>query len=124
MPAESPHTLPYEPNSEAQPMPAYVRVVIRTAALAILLPAVYFGLIILGKVYASTRFPGVSAGMTRAQVDRHLWGFASAPSAYNTMGPTDSAVAYDFLGFGKTTEIKVIYDANGVVVWAIPSFDN
>jgi hypothetical protein len=33
-------------------------------------------------------------------------------------------VAYQFLWFGGASEIKVVFDANGVATSVIPSFDN
>ncbi len=95
-----------------------------SAALVSLALASVLGLPFLGNLYAANRFPGVTPGMTRAQVDRHLRGFMSFPSRYNAMEPTDSAVAYEFLGLGKFAQIKIIFDANGVVVDTIPSFSN
>jgi hypothetical protein len=79
----------------------------------------------IGSALAANKFPAITPGMTRAQVDRHLRAFTKFPNAsYNAMSPGESATSYQFLGLGKKAEIKVIYKPNGTVDFAIPSFSN
>jgi hypothetical protein len=118
--ARSPSMLNYAQPCRVMPTRHQVGIV----ALALLVPVSVVGLPIFGNWYAWNRYPGVTAGITRAQVDRHLWSFTTSPSTYNAMELTDLAVEYEFLGLGKWAEIKIIFDANGVVVSAIPSFNN
>jgi hypothetical protein len=64
--------------------------------------------------------------MTRAQVDRHLWGFTKGPTApYNAVPPGGSVVSYHAFGVsGKFAEITVVYGSDGKVADPIPIFDN
>jgi hypothetical protein len=118
-------TLDYAPHSSVSTLTTrrVANWVLRIILLVLLVPAFIVGLEFFGSEYASRLYPRVKTGMTRGQVDRLLWAFGSSPSPYNAVAPTESAVAYEFLWYGKDTRILVIFDAKGVVVSAIPVCD-
>lgn len=78
-----------------------------------------------GNAYAAERYTGLKPGMTRAQVERHLWAFARRPfQAYQGAGPGRFVIRYEFLRLGKNAAIQVIYNANGTVADPQPLFNN
>lgn len=87
----------------------------------VLLAVVFFG----AHAYTDWAYAGMAAGMTRAEVDRHLWEFsASVNTTYNSLGPGETMIDYELLGLGNWTRISVIFKADGRSIHPIPMFDN
>ena len=86
------HAIDYEPSPRKGRLRRSTRVIMWAVGLLVL------GLIspFLAYVYTSAAYDGLTPGMTRTQVDRHLWAFTSHPSAYG-VGPGESVIAYELL---------------------------
>jgi hypothetical protein len=92
----------------------------RVIAWLIALPPValvmFIALGLSANLYASSKYGGLRPGITRAQAERHLWAFARHPNPrYNGAGPGGFAIRYEFLWFGKSSSIQIVYNANGTV---------
>jgi hypothetical protein len=103
----------------------------RLIALALLLLALYILAWFAAHQYTSRRYAGITSwryggpGMTRAQVDRHLWAFTTRQNTqYQGAGPGRTLVAYELLWFGKPATIQIVFEADGTVWDAQPLFDN
>ena len=112
-------TLDYSPRSRG-----VKRVWVSLIGLLALVLVLITSLPLAANWYASVMYSGLKPGMTRANVDRHLWAFASSPTAYQGIGPGYFVVRYDFLWFGKSACIQVIYNPDGTVSDPQPIFDN
>jgi hypothetical protein len=98
---------------------------LRIIALLLSVPVVIVGLEFGAYQYASGKYRGLTPGMTRAEVNRHLWAFASYQNTrYQGAGSGRIVIRYELLWFGKSGSIQVVYNADGTVLNPQPIFDN
>jgi hypothetical protein len=78
----------------------------------------------LANAYTGVMYKGIQMGMTRAQVDRHLWAFARHTNTRSGLAPGGYAIDYELLGLGKQTTIVVFFRNDGTSVGLMPAFIN
>jgi hypothetical protein len=123
VPTAPPKTLDYASRDRRKTVRTAGRAIAILVCMSVLLLASPF----LANEFAASRFAGVRRGMTRAEVDRHLWAFSrQTNTTYNwgIRGGGEVVVSYRLLWFEKTGEIIVTFDADGTVSGMIPAFDN
>src|SRR5258706_5562794 len=116
----SAHAIDYEPSSRKGRLRRSTRVIMWAVGLLVL------GLIspFLAYVYTSAAYDGLTPGMTRTQLVRHLLAFTSHPSPTWGAGPGESVIVYELLWFGKKATIIVIFESDGRSRPPIPAFEN
>lgn len=114
--------LPPDPNRRAERRRRAAGVAL---ALVLASPFLFIVGLLGANLYVSWSYDRIQPGMTRAQVDRRLWAFASARNTvYNATPPRHTMVNYELLRLGKSARIMVLFDPSGKVVDVIPAFDN
>ena len=95
----------------------------RVIAILLLAIVAIAALPLAANLYAEAMYSGLRSGMTRVNVNRHLWAFASRPNTtYQGIGPGYFVVRYELLWFGKAASIQVVSRADGTVCDPQPIF--
>jgi hypothetical protein len=107
-----------------QPRQKQLRRLLWPVMRVLLILTIPLGVWVLAKAYVDHQYGKLTLGMTRIQVDRQLWAFASyAEPGYGGLTTGQFVIRYELLHMGKETMIQIIFNPDGTAADVQPIYD-